>query len=140
MISQVQQNSGIFISVMPGARMFRIVTMMLIEPMIELRAQDVHREDAGVHRRAHLQRQRRVERPAGRGRAAGHEERARPASAPAGISSQKLRLFMRANAMSAAPICSGIIQFAKPTNAGMIAPNTMISAVHRGQLVEQLAG
>ena len=36
MISQVQQNSGIFISVMPGARMFRIVTMMLIEPMIEL--------------------------------------------------------------------------------------------------------
>ena len=44
----------------------------------------------------------------------------------AGISSQKLRLFMRAKAMSAAPICSGIIQFAKPTNAGMIAPNTMI--------------
>ena len=36
MISQVQQNSGIFISVMPGARMFRMVTMMLIEPMIEL--------------------------------------------------------------------------------------------------------
>ena len=45
---------------------------------------------------------------------------------PPGISSQKLRLFMRANAMSAAPICSGIIQFAKPTKAGMIAPNTMI--------------
>ena len=44
----------------------------------------------------------------------------------AGISSQKLRLFMRAKAMSAAPICSGIIQFAKPTKAGMIAPNTMI--------------
>ena len=50
--------------------------MMLIEPMIELGAQDVHREDAGVHRRAHLQRQRRVERPAGGRRAAGHEERA----------------------------------------------------------------
>jgi len=33
----------------------------------------------------------------------------------AGIISQKLRLFMRAKAMSAAPICSGIIQFAKPT-------------------------
>ena len=45
----------------------------------------------------------------------------------AGISSQKLRLFMRANAMSAAPICSGTIQFAKPTKAGMIAPKTMIS-------------
>jgi len=36
-------------------------------------------------------------------------------------------LFIRAKAMSGAPICSGIIQFAKPTNAGMIAPKTMIS-------------
>ncbi len=44
----------------------------------------------------------------------------------AGINSQKLKLFMRANAMSAAPICSGIIQFAKPTKPGMMAPNTMI--------------
>ncbi len=33
---------------------------------------------------------------------------------------------MRAKAMSEAPICSGIIQLAKPTKAGMIAPNTMI--------------
>ena len=30
MISHVQQNIGIFISVMPGARMFKMVTMMLI--------------------------------------------------------------------------------------------------------------
>jgi hypothetical protein len=44
---------------------------------------------------------------------------------PAGRS-QKLQLFIRANAMSGAPICSGISQFAKPTKAGMIAPNTMI--------------
>ncbi len=44
----------------------------------------------------------------------------------AGIISQKLKLFMRANAMSLAPICSGSIQFAKPTKAGMMAPNTMI--------------
>jgi len=29
--------------------------------------------------------------------------------------------------MSGAPTCSGIIQFAKPTKAGMIAPNTMIT-------------
>ena len=35
MISQVQANSGIFMSVMPGARMFRMVAMMLIEPSIE---------------------------------------------------------------------------------------------------------
>jgi hypothetical protein len=33
---------------------------------------------------------------------------------------------MRAKAMSEAPICSGIIQLAKPTKAGMMAPNTMI--------------
>ena len=45
----------------------------------------------------------------------------------AGIISQKLKLFMRAKAMSDAPICSGIIQFANPTNAGMMAPKTMIS-------------
>ncbi|MNY75478.1 hypothetical protein D3C86_2147620 [compost metagenome] len=35
MISQVQANIGIFISVMPGARMLRMVTMMLIEPMMD---------------------------------------------------------------------------------------------------------
>ena len=35
-MSQVHANSGIFISVMPGARMFRMVTMMLMEPMMEL--------------------------------------------------------------------------------------------------------
>jgi len=33
---------------------------------------------------------------------------------------------MRANAMSGAPICSGIIQFAKPTAPGISAPNTMM--------------
>ena len=47
---------------------------------------------------------------------------------PAGGNSQKLQLFIRANAMSGAPIIIGIIQLAKPTKAGMIAPNTMISA------------
>src|SRR3954468_10876969 len=34
-ISQVQQNSGSFISVIPGARRLRMVVMMLIEPMID---------------------------------------------------------------------------------------------------------
>src|SRR4029079_5085756 len=34
-MSQAQQNSGSFISVMPGARRFRIVVMMLIDPMID---------------------------------------------------------------------------------------------------------
>jgi hypothetical protein len=48
-------------------------------------------------------------------------------SRAAGGSSQKLQLFIRGKAMSAAPICIGISQFAKPTKAGMIAPNTMIT-------------
>jgi hypothetical protein len=34
-MSHVQQNIGILNSVIPGARMFRIVVMMLIEPMID---------------------------------------------------------------------------------------------------------
>jgi len=34
-ISQVHTKSGIFIQVMPGARMFQMVTMTLIAPMIE---------------------------------------------------------------------------------------------------------
>ena len=34
-ISQVQQKSGIFISGMSGARMFRMVVMMLMAPMME---------------------------------------------------------------------------------------------------------
>ena len=41
---------------------------------------------------------------------------------------QKLRLFMRGSAMSGAPICSGTIQFARPTKAGMTAPKIMTSA------------
>ena len=48
-------------------------------------------------------------------------------SSAAGGRSQNDRLFIRGNAMSGAPICIGISQFAKPTNAGMIAPKTMIS-------------
>jgi hypothetical protein len=36
-------------------------------------------------------------------------------------------LFIRANAMSGAPIISGICQFANPTNTGMIAPKIMMS-------------
>ena len=41
---------------------------------------------------------------------------------------QNDQLFMRGNAMSGAPIIIGIIQLARPTNAGITAPNTMISA------------
>ena len=47
-------------------------------------------------------------------------------SVAANGSSQNDQLLRRANAMSGAPIIIGICQFAKPTNTGMIAPNTMI--------------
>ena len=40
---------------------------------------------------------------------------------------QKLQLFMRGSAISGAPIMSGTIQFASPTQAGMMAPNTITS-------------
>ncbi len=43
-------------------------------------------------------------------------------------SNQKLMLFMRGNAISGAPIIIGIIQLAKPANAGITAPNTMTRA------------
>jgi hypothetical protein len=36
-INHVHTNKGIFMYVMPGARMFMTVAMMLIEPMIELK-------------------------------------------------------------------------------------------------------
>ena len=41
---------------------------------------------------------------------------------------QKLKLFMRGSAMSGAPTCNGIIQLARPTQAGITAPKIMASA------------
>ena len=124
MINQVQQNIGIFIRVMPGARMFRMVTMMLIAPMID---------EAPMIWTAKIARSM----PGPIWVESGAYSVQPAATAPPGTmnepinkvaatgSSQKLKLFMRAKAMSAAPICSGTIQFAKPTKAGMIAPNTI---------------
>ena len=43
-------------------------------------------------------------------------------------SSQNDQLFMRGRAMSGAPICSGIIQLARPTNAGITPPKIITSA------------
>ena len=63
-----------------------------------------------------------------------------PAGAPPGTNSeesrsvkangriQKLKLLRRGSAMSGAPTCIGIIQFASPVHAGMTAPKIMISA------------
>ncbi|CPJ58695.1 Uncharacterised protein [Bordetella pertussis] len=124
-ISQVQQNSGMRISVMPGARMLRMVTMMLIAPMMDeapmmCSAKMVRSmpgpiwADSGAY----------SVQPAAVAPPSTQNELSRSTEATG--SSQKLKLFMRANAMLEAPICKGIIQLAKPTNAGMTAPNTMI--------------
>ena len=125
MISHVHANIGIFISVMPGARMFRMVVMMLIEPMID---------DAPMMCIAKIP----MSMPIPIWVESGAYSVQPAAVAPPGIrnedtskiaaggKSQNEKLFIRAKAMSEAPICSGIIQFAKPTKAGMIAPNTMI--------------
>lgn len=124
MISQVQQNSGIFIRVMPGARMLRMVTTMLIAPMMELMPMMWMAKiamsmpmpictESGAY----------SVQPAA---VAPPGTKKEPISRiAAGGSSQKLQLFMRAKAMSLAPIISGICQFAKPTKAGMMAPNTI---------------
>jgi hypothetical protein len=124
-INQVHENMGIFIKVMPGARMFRMVTMMLIDPMTEL---------APMMCMAKMPAS--IEGPICRVSGAYSVQPAAGAppgmkkeptsSSEAGISSQKLKLFIRAKAMSDAPICSGIIQLAMPTKAGMMAPNTMM--------------
>ncbi len=51
---------------------------------------------------------------------------------------QKLKLFRRGSAMSGAPTCIGIIQFARPVQAGMTAPKIMISACMVVMRVEEL--
>ena len=117
---------GILISVIPGARRFRMVVMMLIEPMIE----DMPRiwtakmvrsmpmpcwTVSGAY----------MVQPTPRAPPGTNNDSI--SSSAAGGSSQKLQLFIRGKAMSGAPICIGISQLAKPTNAGMIAPNTMMS-------------
>jgi len=133
-ISQVQTKSGIFISVIPRAHVEDVV-MMLIDPMIE---------EAPMMCRANIPgpfpapsgstAARRWS--SGSDRAAGTKNEETSSVAATG-SSQKLQLFMRANAMSGAPIIIGTCQFAKPTNAGMIAEDHD-EAVHRRQLVEEL--
>src|SRR5574337_367980 len=106
-MSQLQQKIGIFISVMPGARMFRMVTMMLIAPMMDeapmmCSAKMAASSDMGICADSAAYS---VQPPAG---APPGMKKVDASMMPAGGSSQKLKLFMRANAMSEAPICSGI--------------------------------
>ncbi len=125
-MSQVQTNIGMRIIVMPGARMLRIVVMMLIDPMIDETPMMCTAKiamsmpmpictDSGAY----------SVQPAAVAPPGTKNEPIN--SSAAGGSSQKLQLFMRAKAMSGAPIMSGICQLAKPTKAGMIAPNTITS-------------
>ena len=125
MISQVQQNIGIFISVIPGARMLRIVVMMLIDPMIELMpSRWIAKIVKSIPMPCCTVSGAYIVQPTP-GAPPGMKNDITSSEAANGRI-QNDQLFMRANAMSGAPICIGISQFAKPTNAGMIAPNTMI--------------
>src|SRR3954466_6537793 len=98
-MSHVQQNIGIFISVIPGARMLRMVTMMLIEPMIDEAPRmcmakmpaSIDGPICSVSGAYSVQ-------PAA-GAPPGMKNELTSVTA-AGIISQKLKLFMRAKAMS----------------------------------------
>ncbi len=94
---------------MPGARMLRMVTMMLIEPMmdeapIRCMAKIAMPGPICVDSGAYRVQPAAVAPPGTRKDVA--------SSSAAGGSSQNEKLFMRANAMSDAPTCSGIIQLA----------------------------
>ena len=131
-----QTNSGIRCSVMPGARMLKIVVMKLIAPMIDEAPARCSEKIAmsidgpGMPGRAGAG-QRRVDRPADPGAVAVDprptDERRAEQQQKDGTSSQKLMLFMRGKAMSGAPIISGTNQLPNPPIiAGMTTKNTMI--------------
>ena len=112
-------NSGILCSVMPGARMLKIVVMKLIAPRIDDGAGEVQRRRAPCPcRRARMLVGRvrtAADRASSRCRRPSPDEQAEPISSEnAGTSSQKLMLFRRGKAMSGAPIISGTNQLPKP--------------------------
>ena len=127
MISQVHTNSGMRSSVIPGARMFTMVTMTLMAPRIE-EAPIRWIEKISIGKDAPVC------------STSGGYMVQPPAGAPPGTNSddsssvnangriQKLKLLRRGSAMSGAPICIGIIQFASPVHAGITAPKIMMSA------------
>jgi len=126
-ISHDQTKSGMRSSVMPGARMFKIVTMTFMEPKIE---------DAPIRWMAKMV----IGNAAPPCSMSGGYMVQPPAGAPPGTKNvdrrsrkangriQKLKLLRRGSAMSGAPTCMGICQFASPVHAGMTAPKIMMSA------------
>ena len=104
--------------------MFKIVTIILIDPMIEeapikciakivMSMPGPICTDKGAYR----------VQPAAVAPPGARNEPNRSAAATGII--QKLKLFIRAKAISAAPICNGIIKLANPTKAGIMAPKTI---------------
>ena len=126
-MSQVQTNIGMRIKVMPGARRLRMVVMMLIEPMMdEAPRMWIARMVMSTPMPPCVT-------------SGGYSVQPDDAAPPgtknepinrmvAGINNQNDQLFRRGNAMSAVPICIGISQLAKPTNAGITAPKIITSA------------
>ena len=126
-ITQVQTNNGICINDIPGARILNTVAIILIAPIIE----DIPRKWTANMRNGNAS-------PVcnTKGGYIVHPPAGPPpcinivlkSNAKANGSIQKLMLFILGKAISGAPIIKGIIQFARPTPAGITAPNIMTSA------------
>ncbi len=114
-------------SVSPGARMFMIVTITLMAPRIE---------EMPIMWMANIA----IGKLSPPWMASGGYSVQPPAGEPPGTNSvesssrnangriQKLKLLRRGSAMSGAPTCSGIIQLAIPTQAGITPPKIIASA------------
>ena len=79
-ISQLHTNSGMRSRLMPGARMFMIVTITLIAPRIEEAPIRWMAKMVIGNESPRLQDERRIHRPAAGGAAARHEQRCRAGS------------------------------------------------------------
>ncbi len=126
-ISQVQVKIGIFSKSIPGARMLSTVAITLIAPMIELtpimwmaKIWNATLEPPCNDSGGYMVQPPPIA-PPGRNRVISSIVKANGRI-------QKDQLFMRGSAMSGAPICSGIIQLARPTNAGITPPKIITSA------------
>ena len=126
-MSHDQTKSGMRKSVMPGARMLRIVTITFMDPRME---------EAPMRWMAKIV----IGKAAPPCSMRGGYIVQPPAGAPPGTKKvdsrmrkakgriQKLKLLRRGSAMSGAPTCMGICQLASPVHAGITAPKIMMSA------------
>ncbi len=122
----VHTNMGMRSSVMPGARILKIVVRKLIEPRIELvpsrmrpiRSTSIPVEAVVSESGAY------IVQPTG---APPNTNDSMTSAPPAGIS-QKPNALMRGNAMSAAPICRGTMKLARPVVMGMTNRKIIVTA------------